>query len=88
MKIDRNTNNEFIREISAEEFYNTGLLLVINSILHIFGLAIVYDPNSNRIYPAVCKFRGFNEDSVNRSCSKIYNYLNDNLEELGDDLNE
>lgn len=89
MKIDRSMDkNTYVKEISAESFHKTGLLLVINSILHIFGFAIVYDKDNNRIYPAICRFRGFDEKSINKSCSKIYNYLHDNLKELEDDLNE
>lgn len=89
MKIDRNMDkNTYIKEISAKSFHKTGLLLVINSILHIFGFAIAYDKDKDRIYPVICKFRGFDETSINKFCSKIYNYLHDNLEELEDDLNE
>ena len=77
-----------IKEISAEEFQKTGLILVINNILHLFGFAIVYDIKANRIYPARCKFRGFSEEAINRSTKKVYDYLKNNLDNIKGDLDD
>ena len=48
-----------------EEFRSTGLLWFINTILHMFGWAIVVQIDDGKIteaYPARVKFRGFSED--------------------------
>lgn len=88
MELDQQENKEMVTRISAKEFHNTGLMLVVNSILHTFGLAICYDPENDVIYPARCRYRGFSEKSINKSNSKIYNYLSKNLSELEGDLDE
>ena len=47
-----------------DEFRSTGLLLFVNTMLHIFGWAIVVkydDDDSITAYPARVKFRGFDE---------------------------
>lgn len=78
--------NGAVKEISAKEFHSTGLLLVINNILHLFGFAIVYDTENDRLYPAMCKFRGFDEKSIDRSTKKIYAYLDENLDNIRKDV--
>lgn len=77
-----------IKEISAKEFHSTGLLLVINNILHLFGFAIAYDSDNDRLYPAMCKFRGFDEKSIDNSTKRIYNYLNENLNNIEKDVED
>lgn len=67
------------------EFRNTGLLLWINQILHLFGWAIVFEYEGEQVksvYPARVKFRGFDEKSVGESYQKITDYLVDNVSEL------
>lgn len=73
-----------------KEFRETGLLLIINQILHIFGWAIVVniEDESNEItsvYPARVKFRGFDNKNVEDSYINVSKYMVDNCEEL---LNE
>lgn len=75
-----------------QEFRDTGLLLIINQFLHIFGWAIVvdykeYDKNIDsgivkEVYPARVKFRGFDEKSTEESYIKISKYMNENSEKL------
>jgi len=81
-----------IEEKSIEEFRNTGLLLIINQILHIFGWAIVIEFNDDnepiRMYPARCKFRGFSDKSVEKSYKLINDYLKNNINEISKDLEE
>jgi hypothetical protein len=71
----------------------TGLILIINQILHIFGWAIFFEyencddnsPEKNilkRVYPARCKFRGFGDDSTREAYKKISSYMVKNSEEL------
>ncbi len=74
-----------------KEFRETGLLLIINQILHIFGWAIVYileDDKILEVYPARVKFRGFKEDSTERAYIKVSQYMKDNAEELFDEVLE
>ena len=75
------------------EFRETGLLLFINQILHVFGWAIVFeiddeDKSIKSVFPARVKFRGFGENNVADSYKKISKYLNDNSKELLDEANE
>jgi len=74
-----------------EEFLDTGLLLYINQILHVFGWVIVYnklDDNTISVYPARTKYRGFSNESVTDSYTKITKYLSENIEELVEDMND
>jgi hypothetical protein len=78
------------------EFRNTGLLLLINQVLHVFGWAIVIEVEHPEetdkvlgleekivaVYPARVKFRGFDNDSVTKAYRKISEYMNDNAAEL------
>lgn len=68
-----------------EEFRDTGLLWMINSILHLFGWAIVYkieDGEIREVYPARVKYRGFDEKSNTEGYIKVSEYLMSNIEEL------
>jgi len=55
-----------VKEKSWTEFRDTGLVVFINQLLHIFGWAIVFEMNDNgdinRVFPARVKFRGFSQD--------------------------
>lgn len=67
------------------EFRITGLVLIINQILHIFGWAIVFEIENNEVknvYPARVKFRGFDNDSTDEAYRKVSEYLKDNIDEL------
>ena len=69
-----------------ETFRETGLLLYINQVLHIFGWAITVnlDDNDNvtDAYPARVRFRGFLEDVITENYKKLNTYLKDNAEDL------
>ncbi len=69
-----------------DEFRNTGLLLFINQILHVFGWAIVFNYNDRNeleeVYPARVKFRGFDAEHVGESYQKITEFLSQNITEL------
>ena len=70
---------------SWKEFQETGLLLYINQVLHVFGWAIVIEIDDEKIincYPARVKFRGFDKKNVVESYIKISKYMNENSEEL------
>ena len=72
-----------------EEFRETGLVLIINQILHIFGWAIVFvidDGKVLEVYPARVKFRGFDNDSTDKSYEKVTKYMKANIDDLMNDL--
>ncbi len=68
-----------------DEFRETGLTLIINQILHIFGWCIVYEIEDGKVvdcYPARTKFRGFKEDSISKAYIKVSQWMKNNAEEL------
>lgn len=70
---------------SWEEFRNTGLMLIINQILHVFGWAIVVVVKNDKViraYPARVKFRGFDEESTDAGYKKVSEYLKNESEQL------
>lgn len=74
-----------------KEFRSTGLVLIINQILHIFGWAIVFEIEDNIIkdvYPARVKFRGFGNDSTSEAYQKLSKYMLENAEELNKEAQE
>ena len=74
-----------INKKTWDEFRNTGLVLYINQILHVFGWAIVFEKKEDgafEVYPARVKFRGFDSKSVTESYIKISEYMDENSEEL------
>jgi len=75
-----------------KQFYETGLLLYINQILHVFGWAIVFEFSDNTkkilsVYPARIKYRGFHEKGAGKSYKKITKYLKKNVDSLLEDCN-
>ncbi len=73
-----------ITKKSWMEFKNTGLLFLINQLLHAFGWAIVISVEDDEIevYPARVDFRGFSEEASNTNYRKISKYLLDNSQHL------
>ena len=74
-----------IERKSWDEFRGSGLLWFINSILHVFGWAIVIDVQNSVVtdaYPARVKFRGFSEDVQSDGYRKVSNYLEGNISEI------
>jgi len=69
-----------------EEFRDNGLLWWINTILHTFGWAIVYEMDDNKtikeVYPARVKFRGFGNKNIEEGYQRVSKYLVDNAEDL------
>lgn len=69
------------------EFRSTGLLLIINQILHIFGWAIVFQLDDDTgevkdVYPARVKFRGFDSKDTDEAYIKVSQFMRNNAEEL------
>jgi hypothetical protein len=72
-----------------KEFRESGLLLFINQVLHVFGWALVFEIDGEEIksvYPARVKFRGFDNGDVSESYTKITEYLKDNINELHEEV--
>lgn len=72
------------------EFRSTGLVLIINQILHIFGWALVFEIKNDEVknvYPARVKFRGFDNESTDEAYLKVSKYMKDNASELLDEVN-
>lgn len=77
---------EMIQRKTWKEFQENGLLWWINTILHMFGWAIVIQYGDNQeiedVYPARVKFRGFNEQSNTQGYINVSKYLTENIDEL------
>jgi hypothetical protein len=75
-----------------KEFRDAGLLWWINTTLHMFGWALVYNMDNEgeveSVYPARVKFRGFDTKSVEQGYIKVTQYLADNIEELNKETKE
>lgn len=77
--------NSMVTEKTWAEFRQTGLLLIINQILHIFGWAIVFEFDKTevtRVYPARVKFRGFEGHAVSDAYENVTSYLAQNINDL------
>lgn len=67
------------------EFRESGLLWLINCILHLFGWAIVFEIENEEIkevYPARVTYRGFDEKSNSEGYIKVSQYLARNARDL------
>lgn len=74
-----------IEKKTWSEFRETGLVWFINSILHLFGWAIVLRIDKDEIlevYPARVIFRGFSEDVTSEGYRKVTKWLTENAEDL------
>ena len=75
-----------------DEFRKTGLILIINQILHIFGWSLVFELNKEGeitdVYPARVNFRGFDESSTTESYAKLTKYMNEESSNLLKDISK
>ena len=65
-----------------DEFRGTGLFLIVNQFLHIFGWALCYNPETKQVKPGRVRYRGFSEGSVTRAYEKVQRYMINNAQEL------
>lgn len=74
------------------EFRETGLFLLVNQFLHIFGWTLVVevaeDGEVTECYPARTKFRGFGEKSISAAYQRVSKYMADNATELYEEIKE
>jgi hypothetical protein len=79
-----------IVEKTWDEFHNTGLLFLVNSVLHVFGWAIAIARNDQgeavKIFPARTVFRGFSDNVVTQSHIKLADYIKSNGAEIREDF--
>ena len=70
------------------EFRSTGLVLIVNQILHIFGWALVFEMEGDEVksvYPARVKLRGFAKKHTEEAYKKVSQFMLDNAKELNDE---
>lgn len=76
---------------SWDEFRKTGLLWLMNTLLHTFGWAIVieYDDEAEDVvvgvYPARVTYRGFTKEVEDEARKNLAIYMRDNADELYDE---
>ena len=76
---------KMIKKRDWDEFRATGLLFFINQILHVFGWAIVFEIEKNKVksvYPARTSFRGFGDTVVSDGYKQVNKYMSENADEL------
>ena len=75
-----------IKRKSWKEFRESGLLWLVNMILHTFGWSIVVESNEEGIiteaYPARVMFRGFSEENNDKGYQQISQYMDQNSGEI------
>ena len=75
-----------MEEKTWKEFRESGLLWFVNTILHLFGWAIVVYTNDNgdikNVSPARVSWRGFSEESNEKGYKSVTKFLNENIEDL------
>lgn len=82
-----------VTEKTWDDFWATGLLFLINQILHAFGWSIVLDIDGNtntvkRAYPARVKYRGFTGKVTKSSYKLIAKYMKNNAKQLSDEIED
>ena len=80
-----------VQKTTWEEFRKTGLLWFVNSVLHLFGYAIVLEVENKKVvtaYPARVKFRGFSEKNNTDGYRRITKYLKENIDMLMEEVQE
>ena len=71
---------------SWQEFREAGLLWWVNRALHVFGWAIVVQVDEKGdvtdVYPAVCGYRGFGEESEERGFARLRRWMQKHADKL------
>lgn len=75
------------------EFQNSGLLLFVNQLLHLFGWAIIFEQDQEtkeitKVYPAKVKWKGFSNEDVYESYAKITKHVSENIDYLKSSFSE
>lgn len=75
--------------ITWDQFREAGMLFLVNSILHSYGLAICVEVEDGKVtgsHPARVPFRGFSEADQDEEHTKIAEYLKDNAIDFPDEI--
>ena len=83
--------NKICEEDSWEQFKKSGLLQFVNSILHLFGWAVVVVIVGDKVvnaYPSRVSFRGFSEGDNTDGYAKVTKYLKENIDELDSEASD
>lgn len=78
-----------IKEITIKEFQDTGMVWYLNQQLHLFGLALVVKTNKDgtqQLTPCECKFRGFDENTIENGYKNLTKYIEQNMERIKQDI--
>jgi hypothetical protein len=82
MKINRDFDGEMTKAITGKEFRETGALWFVNQTLHLFGMAITWDQDTDELKAAIVRFRGFSEKVNDSGYERLSQYISDNIAEL------
>ena len=86
MKIERQfEENEWVKDITGKEFRESGALWFVNSILHLFGMAITWNPDTDELKATVVRYRGFDVRNNDKGYKMLTNYLKEHVYELEKD---
>lgn len=81
-----------IEKKAWSEFRSSGMLWFVNTILHVFGWAIVLDIDDNEevvgCSPARVKFRGFSEEVNTKGYIALSEYLKQNIDDIAKEAKE
>jgi len=82
--------NQMVTKKEWSEFRDTGLVLIINQILHIFGWALMFEVDIDNdeiknVYPARVKFRGFEKESTTEAYKKLSQFILNNAKDLNEE---
>lgn len=86
-----NKDKQMVKKKTWDEFRQTGLLWFVNTILHMFGWAIVVSVEkgtAEEAFPARVKYRGFDQGSNTEGYIKVSEYMNEEAERLLQEANE
>jgi hypothetical protein len=86
LKEKESETEEMVSARTWQEFRETGLMLFVNSFLHIFGWALVFEIGDKNVvtsvYPARVKYRGFDNKSTEAAHKMLSTYVKQNIDEL------
>jgi len=83
MKIKREfEDDDMIKNITGKEFRESGALWFVNQTLHLFGMAITWNPETDELKATLVKFRGFDMKSNDKGYKNLSNYLKDNIQDI------
>ncbi len=83
---------QMIHESSWQAFADAGLFWWVNRALHLFGWALCREVRPDgaitAVYPARCKFRGFDTQTESEGFTKLTHHLNQRMPELLEDVKD